>query len=586
MPRMFSDTWRELRHAARGLRRTPGFTALAVGALGLGIGANSAIFSVIHAVLFAPLPYADAAHLYQIGSVDERGNITGVSLADFVALRDRGGAFERLSIDRFWSSTLTDRNGDAERLFGRALSAGTFPVLGVTPLTGRVFTDDDFRADAPPVVLLSERLWRRRYSADPGVVGRVIDLDGEGYRVIGVMPARFRFPVAAYDVWTPWIFSGPELENRRDKGSIAYVRLRKGTTLPQAQSELDAFANAMAGQFPDTDRNWHPRIGPNKLADTDKYRTQLMVLLGAVGFVLLIACLNVANLLLARAAGRQREMAVRIALGAGRWRIARLLLTESLMLAGAGAAVGLLLAWWGAGVLMASFPVRAPFPRFDPPGIDLALIGFTVAIAFITGIAFGAAPAIRFLRPNLNETLKASSRSSSFGWRFSFRGVLIVAETAVSIILLTGAGLMIRSFARMMEVQPGFRPENTLTIQVPMPSFLSAITSFQFPQGYRGSPGSRIWRPYRSYPQASWGGRSRRGLRTAAGADRSAYAGWIRRRSRSQAGSWGAPPVGQSGLFSGYGNSASQRPRLYGGGYGRSAGSGDTQRHDRAPLLA
>ncbi len=468
--------WDDVRYAVRGLRKSPGFTALAVGALALGMGANCAIFSVIHAVLFSPLPYADSAHLYEIGTVDTRGNITGTSLADFVALRERGGVFEQLSVDRFFSATLTDHLGDAERIYGRALSAGTFPVLKVTPALGRVFTNEDYRSDAPRVALLSERLWRRRYSGDANVIGRTIELDNESYTVVGIMPARFQFPISAYDIWTPWTFSAQELANRRGGGSIIYTRLHPGATLPQAQSELDAFAHAMAIQFPETGQNWHPRIGPTKLGDADRYRTQLMVLLGAVGFVLLIACLNVANLLLARAAGRRREMAVRIALGAGRWRIARQLLTESLLLAVAGGAMGLVLASWGARILMTSFPVRAPLSPFDAPGVDLTLVGFAFAVAMLTGLAFGLAPAIQLSRPDLNPTLKESS--SAGGWRrFSFRGMLIVAETALSIILLAGAGLMIRSFSRLMEVHPGFHPENTLIVQVPMPSFLEAITS-------------------------------------------------------------------------------------------------------------
>jgi len=326
----------DLRYAVRMLRRAPGFTLLAVTALALGIGANCAIFSVVHALLLAPLPYADPARLYEIISTDPK---QAASLADFAALKETSGAFSQLAVDRFWSFTLTDHWGDAERIYGRALSTDMIPLLGVSPQVGRAFQPDDYRAGAPRVVLLSDRLWKRRYAGDPRAVGKTIQLDGESHTIIGVMPAQFQFPISAYGLWTPWTFSGAELAARHDRGGSIYARLRSGVTVARAQSELDAFAHGIATQFPDTEKDWHPRIGPTKLGSNDQYRTGLLTLLAAVGFVLLIACLNVANLLLARAAARKREIAVRIALGAGRARIIRQLLTESLLLAALGAAL-------------------------------------------------------------------------------------------------------------------------------------------------------------------------------------------------------------------------------------------------------
>ena len=465
MGTLFAD----LRYAARMLRRSPGFTAMAAGALALGIGANCAIFAVVNAVLLSPLPYADPHHLYEIGSTDTHG-VHGASLADFVALRERGGVFEKPSVDRFWSFTLTDATGDAERVYGRAVTSEMFPLLGARAIAGRTLLPDDFQTGAPHVAVLAYRIWKRRYSGDLSVVGRNLKLDGEGYTIVGVMPANFEFPINVYDLWVPWTFSAKELANRRDHGTIIYTRLRTGATPQQAQGELDALAHAVAGQFPDVEKDWKPRIEPAKLGSSDQYRAQLLVLLGAVGFVLLIACLNVANLLLARAESRRREIAVRIALGAGRWRLIRQMLTESLLLAGMGAIGGMLLASWGARALMAWFPVHAPRPKLEYTGATGLVLVFAIGVTILAGILFGLAPALQLSRERIHETLKSRS--------FRLRGFLIGSETALCLILLAGAGLMLRSFAKLMEVQPGFRPEHVLTVQVPMPSFLSAVDSF------------------------------------------------------------------------------------------------------------
>ncbi len=465
MGTLFAD----LRYALRMLRASPGFAALAIGALALGIGANCAIFAVVNAVLLTPLPYADPQHLYEIGSADDHG-VHGASLADFVALRDRGGVFEKPSVDRFWSSTLTDGTGDAERIYGRALSSDMFPLLGARAALGRTLLPSDSQPGAPHVAVLAYRLWRRRYSGDRGLIGRDIQLDGEKYTVVGVMPANFEFPISVYDLWVPWTFSAKELANRRDHGTIMYTRLRSGATPAQAQSELDALAHAVASQFPDVEKDWKPRLEPAKLGSADQYRTQLYVLLGAVGFVLLIACLNVANLLLARAEARRREIAVRMALGAGRWRLIRQMLTESLLLAGLGAIGGMLLASWGARALMAWFPVHAPRPKLEYTGATGIVFVFAIGVTLVAGVAFGLAPALQLSRERIHEALKIR--------RFRLRGFLIVLETALCLILLAGAGLMLRSFAKLMEVRPGFQAEHVLTVQVPMPSFLSAADSF------------------------------------------------------------------------------------------------------------
>ena len=247
MAALFAD----LQYAARMMRRAPGFTAMAVAALALGIGANCAIFSVINAVLLAPLPYADPNHLYELGSANDRD---GASLADFIALRERGGAFEKPAVDRFWSFTLTDAVNDAERVYGRALSSDMFALLGARPLIGRTFDSADFETSAPHVAVLAYRLWQRRYAGDRNILGRNIQLDGEKYTVVGVMPANFKFPIDVYDLWVPWLFSKEEVANRRDHGMIIYTRLRGGATPAQAQSQLDSFAGAIGSQFPEFEK--------------------------------------------------------------------------------------------------------------------------------------------------------------------------------------------------------------------------------------------------------------------------------------------------------------------------------------------
>ncbi len=470
--------WHDVRFAFRILRRSPGATVLAAGALALGIGANCAIFSVINSVLLAPLPYADPRHLYQIDATDSKGSPSGASLADFRGLAERGGAIEKMSVNRFWSFTLTDSAGDAERTYAQTLSAGAFDVLGSQAMRGRTFLPEDYRPGAPRVCVIAYRLWQRRYSSSNDIVGRAIELDGERYTIVGVMPAQFQFPINVYNLWVPWVFSDAELAARRDHGLIIYTRLRPGATLPQAQAELDSFAGATAAQFPDTEKNWHPRIGPAKLGAGDQYRAQLLVLLGATGFVLLIACLNVANLLLARAAARRREIAMRLALGASRWRIVRQLLAESLLLAAMGGAGGLAAGWWSARALIAAFPVRTVKPAIESAGIDMTVFLFALAATVVTGIAFGLAPALQLSRQKLHDTLKESGAAARSGWRLNFRGAMIIAEMALSLILLDGAALMLRSFERLIAVDPGFHAENALRVDVPMPSFLSAITSF------------------------------------------------------------------------------------------------------------
>ena len=467
----------DLKFAFRILRRNPGATLLAAGALALGIGANCAIFSVIDRVLLAPLPYADPRHLYEIGATDAKGAVSGASLADFRGLSERQGAIEKMSVNHFWSFTLTDAAGDAERAYAQSLSADAFEVLGAQAMRGRTFLPEDYRLGAPRVCVIAYGLWQSRYSATKDIVGRQVELDGERYTIVGVMPAWFQFPLNVYSLWVPWIFSDAELAERRDHALIIYARLRHGAAPPQAQAELDSFAGAMAAQFPDTEKNWHPHIGPAKLNAGDQYRAQMLVLLGATGFVLLIACLNVANLLLARAAARRREIAMRIALGAGRWRIVRQLLAESSLLAVFGGVGGLAAGWWSSRALIAAFPVRTLKPALESRGIDMAVFLFALAATVVTGIAFGLAPALQLSRQNVHDTLKESGGAARSGW-FGFRGTVIIAETALSLILLNGAALMLRSFERLIAVDPGFHPENTLRVDVPMPSFLSAITSF------------------------------------------------------------------------------------------------------------
>jgi predicted permease len=457
--------WQDLRYGARLLLRKPGFAAVVVAVLALGIGANSAVFSVVNAVLLRPLPYSDPERLYRLDETNPKGEPDGVSPADLLMFQARTRLFEAVSSSHWENVTLTGREGP-ENVYGGRISAGSFAMLGSRPALGRLFRADEFRPEAHSVVVLSDRLWKRRFGRDRAVVGTTLMLNGRAHTVIGVMGPDFFFD-QRFELWTPWQFTAEDT-SKRESRTTAAVRLAPGIAPERAQAELATIFGDIAPE--DVRKGWSVRLTPMARQLTDRFRQALVVSLGAVALVLLIACLNVASLLLVRAADRQREIAVRAALGAGRLRVFRQMLTESLLLAAVGGAGGLLLGTWGARMLVGLFPDRIPLPRLEQTRLDGPVLLFTFGVSALTGVLFGLVPALRAATANLYDSLKESVRGTSAGTSSRrLRCMLVIAETALSLILLMGAGLMLRSLDRLMRVNPGFDAERVLTMRVPLP---------------------------------------------------------------------------------------------------------------------
>jgi predicted permease len=463
--------WQDLRYGVRMLLKNPSFTLIAVLTLALGIGANTAIFSVVNSALLRPLPYPDSEQLMTIwedhrarnGPVNEWTSPPG-----FEDWRDQAKSFDHVVALQDWGPTLTGQ-GEPERLSGAQVSHDTFTMLGVAPALGRSFRPEEDQRGAESVVIISHGLWRKSFGADPSLVGRRISLNGESCVVIGVMPAGFKFPIiAGADIWRP---IQPVLNTRCRRGCITIrvmARLKPEATAAQARAELNAIAARIEQQFPDT----NTKVGVTLVALREflvgPVKTQMLALLVAVGFVLLIACANVANLLLARSATREKEIAIRASLGAGRWRIARQLLSESLLLAAIGGAMGALLAYWLVNLLVSFSPQGTP--RLDEIGVDGRALGYAMAVTVLTGLLFGSAPVWQLFKADLNQSLRDGGKglqAAQSGRRAL--SALVVAETALALMLLVGAGLLIRSFIRLQRVDPGFNPRNVLTATVALP---------------------------------------------------------------------------------------------------------------------
>jgi predicted permease len=452
----------DIRFGCRMLRKNPGFTAGAVFTLALGIGANTAMFSVINAVLLRPLPYLEPERLvWMTESGDEVAN-RWLSFPNFVDWRERNSVFESMSTIRGWSLTMT--GGDQPlNLNARMVAAEYFKVMGVAPLLGRSFTASDDQPGANPVTILSYGFWQNQFAGDPDIVGKSITLDDRAYTVIGVMPQSF------YHQGPPpiWLLVGPQNWNQRDvriAGSVI-ARLKPGATIEQARSEMNAISQQLAREHPVANAGAN-RVNVLSLQEnvTGNVRPALLVLFGAVGLVLLIACANVANLLLARAATRRKEFAVRAALGATRARVVRQLLVESLILGLAGGAVGLVLAWWGSTVL--GRMAQTAIPRLDGLHLSYQVLGFSLLVSILSGIVFGLAPAWRFSKADPQEILKDSSSTTSERHGKRLRGALVIAEVAISVALLIGAGLLIKSMLRLSNSSAGFDPSNVLTMDL------------------------------------------------------------------------------------------------------------------------
>jgi putative ABC transport system permease protein len=448
--------FQDLRYGVRSLVRSRGFTLVAVLTLALGIGANTAIFSLVNGVLLRPLPYPHA----------ERLVIAPVSMPDFEDLRAASRSFDDLAV---WGSNRYSLGSDgaaSEPVLGAIVSARFFPLLG-GPALGRVPGPGDQREK---VAVIAHGLWQRRFGGDPGAMGRVIRLYGDPHTVIGVMPPEFQFPAARFEVWVPlesaMAASPAQAENRSLRIFRALGRLKPGVSLAQAQSEVDAIAGRLESVHPDTNQGFRFALAGAQERLVGPVRPALLALLGTVSLVLLIACANVANLLLVRARAREREIAIRTALGADRWRVVRQLLTESLILAGAGAALGVLLARWGLDVLPALSP---DIPRLSAVRVDPWVLAFTAAVALLTGVLFGLAPAWQAVRTSATAGLREGGRGAagSAGAR-RLRAALAVSEVALALVVLVGAGLLVKSLVRLLTVDPGFVADNLLTAHVPL----------------------------------------------------------------------------------------------------------------------
>jgi putative ABC transport system permease protein len=470
--RPVEEMWQDLRYGARKLRKSPGFALVAITTLALGIGANTAIFSVVNAVLLRPLPFDRPEQLVRVfGTSARRSSFSRPhSYLNFSDLRAQNQTFEAMAA--YSGSTSALSGADApEQIEGVVASGDIFRVLGTKPLLGRLLAPEDERPGGSTAVVISHGLWQRRFGSDPNIVGRVIRLDGREREIVGVTPADFRFDfvTGAADFWRP---INPSQSEYQQRGAIfldAIGRLKPGVSTAQAGADLGVVASRLSEQYQDSNTGIGVRIAPAQEELVGEMRPTLLLLLGAVGFVLLIACANVANLLLARSAGRQREIAVRSALGAWRGRIVRQLLTESVLLAFAGGLLGLLFAVWGVKLLSAFVPEDVP--RFGETSIDLRVLVFTLAASVLTGLLFGVAPALQSSRFELNEALKEGGRSNTDGLgRKRVRSLLIVSEVAISLVLLVGAGLLVKSFVKLRNTDPGFDPGNTLTASISLAS--------------------------------------------------------------------------------------------------------------------
>ena len=473
--RLIETLAQDVRYALRMLRKSPGFAAIAILTLALGIGANTALFTVVNAVLLNPLPYPHASRLAAIYGTTP-GVIHGpITYLNFLDWQRDTRTFSSIAMYRNQDYNLTGR-GEAERVSGYMISAGFFSTLGVRPVLGRAFRADDDRVGAAPVVILGGGFWQREFGAAPGIVGKSLVLNGVSYTVAGVIPPSFTFYGQLRDVYTPigqW--NDPSFLDRRiDMSAHAVGRLKSGVTLAQAQADMDGVARNLAAAYPEADKDAGITLVSMKRDMVGNVEPFLLVLLGAVGFLLLIACANVANLLLARSMGRSREFAVRAALGASYARVIRQLLTESILLAGLGGALGLLLAYGGTKAVLDTLP--GALPRANEVSLDWRVLLFTLGASLFAGILFGLAPALKTSRVNLQEVLNESGRGSS-GARHRLQGVFAAAEVAMALVLLTGAGLMVRSLAALWRVNPGFNPSHAITFDLSLPDSAEATSA-------------------------------------------------------------------------------------------------------------
>jgi predicted permease len=458
----------DIRYSLRMLAKNPGFTVIAVLTLALGIGANTALFSVVNGVLLNPLAYPHSEQLITVYGKAPGFARAPISYLNFLDWQRGTQTFSSMAIYRNEPYNLTG-TGETELVGGSMISADFFPTLGVAPILGRNFRTDDDRAGAAPVVMLGGGLWKRKFGSSPDVIGKSIILNGASYTIVGVVPPSFNFYGSERDLYTPagqW--TDPSFLDRRIEVSAhAIGRLKPGVTLAQAQADMDGISQNLAAAYPEADKDIGVNLVSMKQDIVGNVQPFLLVLLAAVGFLLLIACANVANLLLARSMGRSREFAIRAALGANQTRVIRQLLTESILLAAFGGALGVLLAFWGTRAVLATLP--GALPRAHEVSLDSRVLLFTMALSLFAGIVFGLAPALKTSRVNLQDVLKKSGAGSG-GARHRLHGVFVAVEVALALVLLVGAGLMIRSLTALWRVDPGFNPNHAITFVLSLPA--------------------------------------------------------------------------------------------------------------------
>jgi putative ABC transport system permease protein len=461
----------DISYALRNLLKRPGFTIIAVTTLALGIGANTAIFSAINALLLKPLPFPELDRVVAIwDKMPSRGVLHNeVAMANYLDWQAQSQSFEQLALYRWWSANLTGAE-TPERIQGFLVTANYLDALGMKPIMGRNFLPEENQPGKDAVAIITHSLWQRRFGGDPNIINKTITINTISRTIVGVMPEHFNFPKGG-EIYAPLPMTPEVMRSRGNHSYYVVGRLKPGVSIESSQADIDNLTARLEQQYPETNAGWGATVFPIVADTVRQYDTALWVMMAAVGFVLLIACANVANLMLARATGRRKEIALRAALGASRWRIIRQLLTESLLVALLGGALGILVGFWGIDALRAGNPGDAAkfAPGWYQLGVNFSVLAFTLGLSVFSGIVFGLAPALQMSKVNLNDSLKEGSRQTS-GSSHRLRSSLVVFEVALSLMLLVGAGLLARSFLSLLRTDPGFNPHNVLTMNLVLPA--------------------------------------------------------------------------------------------------------------------